>query len=503
MDGYADLEGTLKNWTDHPKILVIGDLMLDRYTSGTTERTSQEAPVIVLRAQAEREHRLGGAASVSHMLSALGAEVTCMGVVGNDENGRILTDHLHQANIQTTLTAEDGSRPTTTKERFVGRNGSGLPSQILRVDTESTHAIPNSIETDLLCLFEQFVTEFDAILVSDYCKGVCTPSLLKSVVATARSHDIPVLVDPGRDRDFSIYRNVSLIKPNRSETQSATGRTIATAEDAFQAGTEMCSKYSIGAAVITLDSDGMCLTSVKGNGGVYPTAARSVYDITGAGDMVLAILGICYASGIHPESAVQLANVAAGLEVDRTGVAVISRDELLRELQSHGLSKSRKLIGSNEDAARIAEEYRRRGKSIVFTNGCFDLLHVGHVTYLEEAASHGDVLIVAVNSDASVSRLKGPNRPIISETDRVAMLSSLACVDNVILFDSDTPCELLHTMQPDVLIKGGTYSKTEVVGYQIVEGYGGKVVVAGLVGGVSTTRIVESVSQQNQLRRAG
>lgn len=503
MDGCPDLVTTLKQWNERPKILVVGDLMLDRYTSGITERTSQEAPVIVLRTDGQGENRLGGAASASHMLAALGAEVTCMGVVGNDENGRILKSHLQRANIQTTLTAEDGSRPTTTKERLVGRNGSGLPSQILRVDTESTLAIPESIENDLLCLFMQMVKDFDAILISDYSKGVCTPSLLRSVISAANDHKIPVLVDPGRDRDFSIYENVNLIKPNRVETQVATGHTISTADDAFQAGTELCTKYSIGTAVVTLDSDGICLTSAAGNGGIYPTAARSVYDITGAGDMVFAILGMCFASGIHPENAVQLANIAAGLEVDRTGVAVFSRDELLREIRSQNYSKSRKCIDSIIDATRIADEYRRRGKSVVFTNGCFDLLHVGHVTYLEEAADQGDILVVAVNSDSSVSRLKGPDRPIIAEADRVAMLSSLACVDHVVLFDSDTPRELLHAMKPDVLIKGGTYSKNEVVGYEIVEGYGGKVIVAGLVGGVSTTRIVESVSQQNQLRRAG
>jgi D-beta-D-heptose 7-phosphate kinase/D-beta-D-heptose 1-phosphate adenosyltransferase len=255
-------------------------------------------------------------------------------------------------------------------------------------------------------------------------------------------------------------------------------------------------------AVITLDASGMALARADGTGKIFAAKARSVYDITGAGDMVLAMLALGFGARLPAETSVQLANVAAGLEVDRTGVTALTREEIRAELNVHPRQSLRKQL-TNEQAARLAGEYRRRGKSIVFTNGCFDLLHVGHVTYLEEAASHGDVLIVGVNSDQSVRRLKGPQRPIVGETDRAMMLASLGCVDHVVLFDEDTPHSLLAEIRPDVLVKGGDYAPHEVVGHEIVEAQGGRVEVTGIVPDVSTTQIVESVRQRSDLRKAG
>ncbi|MCA9213107.1 MAG: D-glycero-beta-D-manno-heptose 1-phosphate adenylyltransferase [Planctomycetales bacterium] len=500
MDCTTDLSSVVNNLPSNPRILVLGDLMLDRYTTGIAERVSQEAPVLVLSSKSV-EHRLGGAASVANMVAALGADVVAAGVVGDDAVGEQLKRSLQDASVSTEFVVTDSERQTTLKERFVGRNGSGLPSQILRVDTESKHDLNESIERRLVELVTSSIDDFDAVLISDYAKGVCTRRLLNRVISVANEAAVPTLVDPGRDRDFSIYRNVSLIKPNRIESSLAIGKPIRTHDEAINGGAELCNRFDIDAAIITLDSDGMCLVTHNGEGQIFSTTARSVYDITGAGDMVLSVLGLCLAGGVQIENAIQIANVAAGLEIDRAGVAVLNRSEIANGCEQSA-GKARKAI-TLQQAADCAEEFRRKGKTIAFTNGCFDLLHVGHVTYLEEAASLADVLIVGVNSDSSVRQLKGPERPVIHEHDRLAMLSALSCVDHVILFSSETPCDIIRAVRPDVLVKGGTYTTDQVVGHEIVEAYGGKVCVTNVVDGVSTTRIVDSLTNRTTLRKAG
>lgn len=479
-----------------PRILVLGDLMLDRYTSGRANRTSQEAPVLVLEVE-NREHRPGGASNVCQMLATLDCKVTCVGVVGDDDAGERLVRQLSASGVNASTVVTDNQRPTTLKERFVGRSGSGLPSQILRVDTETRTPISATTETRIVNLLQHEVARHDAVLISDYDKGLCTARCVEAAIGFANEAGIPVLVDPGRGRDVRMYRGATVIKPNRPETEAATGFTISHPDDALAAGRQLCQDLALDMAVITLDADGIALSLHDGTGQVFPTRARSVYDITGAGDMVLAVLGLAIADGVAPAEAVQLANVAAGLEVDRAGVAVFTRDELLANLLAHRTQSSRKVsdIGT---VARLAEDYRLRGKQIVLTNGCFDLLHIGHVTYLEEAASLGDILIVAINSDASVRRLKGPERPVIAQQERAAMLAALGCIDHVVVFDNDTPHALLDAIRPDVLVKGGTYSKEEVVGREIVESYGGKICLAGVVDGVSTTQIVKQVRDARQ-----
>ena len=494
----------LLNTLEHlssPRALVLGDLMLDRYTWGSADRTSQEAPVPVLRVQ-HRENRLGGASNVCHMLRVLEARVTCAGVVGQDSSGTTLIELLQQSGVDTQLILRCTDRMTTLKERFVGRSGSGVPSQMLRVDTETTEAIASPVEQLLLAGIRQRITDHDVVLISDYAKGVCTPRCVRETIQAAREAAKPILVDPGRDRDYRIYAGATVLKPNRHETEAATQRRIRTPEDALEAGAELCRKLSLEMAVITLDASGMALARADGTGKIFAAKARSVYDITGAGDMVLAMLALGFGAGMPAEASVQLANVAAGLEVDRTGVTALTREEIRAELNVHPRQSLRKQL-TREQASRLATEYHRRGKSIVFTNGCFDLLHVGHITYLEEAASQGDVLIVGVNSDQSVRRLKGPQRPIVGETDRAMMLASLGCVDHVIVFDEDTPHNLLAEIRPDVLVKGGDYAPHEVAGHEIVEAQGGRVEVTGIVPDVSTTQIVESVRQKSDLRRAG
>jgi len=482
-----------------PRILVLGDLILDRYTWGNAERISQEAPVIVLRAD-RRESRLGGAANVVNMLAALGAQVSCCGVVGADPSGEELRQALQEAGAQCDLVAADEARPTSVKERFVGRASSRHPSQILRVDHESCEPLSAALEDRLSAQLVTALAHQDALLISDYGKGVCTPRLLRATIDAARRLGVPVIVDPARECPLAHYRGVTMIKPNRLETELATGRKIRLPAEAEQAGRLLCEQLDARMALITLDRDGMMLVEADGTGEMFPTQARAVYDITGAGDMVLAMIGLCLAGGTTPGDAVRLANVAAGLEVERAGVAVIYRDEIHSALLADRAGMARKVV-TLAQAGAAAAELRRRGQKVVFTNGCFDLLHVGHVTYLSEAASLGDVLFVGVNSDASVRKLKGPSRPVISEGDRAAMLAALACVGHVVVFDDDTPHRLLETIRPDVLVKGGTYTPDQVVGHEIVTAYGGTVCVTGVVDGISTTNILASLSRGETLDR--
>ncbi len=474
-----------------PRILVIGDLILDRYTWGNAERISQEAPVIVLRAD-RREARLGGASNVCAMLRGLDALVSCAGVVGEDEAGETLCRMLTEDQVDREMVLVDRSRPTTVKERFIGRASARHPNQILRVDSETREPLDRRLEDELIRSLQVSVARYSAVLISDYGKGVCTTRVLRAAMEACRIAGVPVLVDPKRTDDYGIYRGATVLKPNRVETESATGCRIESGEDAFRAGARLCEQLGLATAVITLDRDGMALVPRRGDGRLYATRPRAVYDITGAGDVVLAVLGICWAGGIAAEEAVQLGNIAGALEVERTGVSKVTREEIRGELLAQARPGFQKILRLDELAA-FGEQQRGLGRKVVFTNGCFDLLHVGHVTYLAEAASYGDVLVVGVNSDASVRKLKGPSRPVITEMDRAALLAALACVDGVIIFEDSTPHRLLETLRPDVLVKGGTYAPSEVVGREVVEAYGGEIRLTRVVDGISTTRIVDSI----------
>jgi D-beta-D-heptose 7-phosphate kinase / D-beta-D-heptose 1-phosphate adenosyltransferase len=483
-----------------PRILVLGDLLLDRYTWGNAERISQEAPVIVLRAD-RREARAGGAANVANMLAGLEARVSCCGVIGSDAAGGELRRLLVAGGANCDLVLEDASRPTSVKERFVGRASGRHPSQLLRVDHEHCTPLCESLEQHFIEAIAAQIAHHDALLISDYGKGVCTPRLLHCAIEAANRAGVPVIADPSQSGPLSRYRGVTVIKPNRLETELATGLKIVTEADALTAGRKLCQDLAAKMALVTLDRDGMMLVKNDGTGEIFPTHARAVYDITGAGDMVLAMVGLCLAAGALPAQAVRLGNVAAGLEVERAGVAVIFRDEILAELLTGPDGAARKIV-THRQVALVAEEHRRRGEKVVFTNGCFDLLHAGHVRYLSEAAVLGDVLIVGVNSDHSVRKLKGPTRPVIGQRDRASLLAALSCVQYVVVFDDDTPHALLDAIRPDVLVKGGTYTTDEVVGREIVEAYGGQVRVTGLVDGVSTTNILASMARGQTVHSA-
>jgi D-beta-D-heptose 7-phosphate kinase/D-beta-D-heptose 1-phosphate adenosyltransferase len=482
-----DLSALIRN-LGQPRVLVIGDLILDRYIFGNAERISQEAPVPLLRVD-KREVRLGGAASVASMLSCLGADATLAGVVGGDRQAPVVFDLLKRFGINSELVLPDPDRPTTLKERYIGRAHDRHPQQMLRVDFEDRTPLAAALETCLMNGFDAHLSSCDIVLVSDYDKGVCTPRLLRHVIDRARAFRLKVLVDPIRGSDYSRYHGASCLTPNRTEAQLASGLAVGDPAAALVAGEKLRQQLNAEALVVTLDKDGMALAHADGRRQVFPTRSRQVYDITGAGDMVLSVLGLCLAAGADYDEAVALGNVAGGLEVERLGVATLTRDDLLRDLAAD-VPQASKVLGPTDLAIEL-DRRRRQGERIVFTNGCFDILHVGHVRYLQQARDLGQTLVVGLNSDASVRRLKGPTRPVNAAEVRAEVLAALACVDYVTAFDEDTPQRLIETVRPHVLVKGADYRPDQVVGREFVESQGGQVVLLPLVPGQSTTRLVE------------
>jgi D-beta-D-heptose 7-phosphate kinase/D-beta-D-heptose 1-phosphate adenosyltransferase len=473
-----------------PHVLVLGDLILDRYVWGDAERISQEAPVILLR-QDREEIRLGGAANVANMLSGLEADVTIAGVVGDDADGTSMREELESTGVSCDGLIADSTRPTTVKERYIGRAQHRHPHQMLRVDRETRRPLSDEPRRELLDRLIPTLGDYQAVLISDYAKGVCTPEVLEAVIAACRERNVPVIVDPASVTDYRHYTGATAITPNRLETERATGREIRSIEEAKSAGIKLCAQLNLSHAFITLDSDGIVLALSDGSTELLPTRKREVYDITGAGDMVLATIGVGTAAGIAPVDLARLANIAGGLEVEQIGVVTVTREEMLRDLIAGGRGNSDK-ISTLEGLVRHVEARRSIGQRIVFTNGCFDVLHLGHVSYLQQAAREGDCLIVAINSDESVRSLdKSPDRPIFGQDDRSAMLAALEAVDYVIVFDEATPHVVLERLKPDLLVKGGTYSHDEIVGWELVEGYGGQVKPMGAVPGVSTTELLK------------
>lgn len=474
-----------------PKILVVGDVMVDQYTHGPVNRISQEAPVLVLRAD-EIDSRLGGAANVAAMIASLSATVSCAGAVGTDTNATKLEELLRERAIAPYLCA-DSSRVTTLKQRFVGRAAGRHPSQVLRVDHESSHELAQKIVQPWLKTLCVAMEDHDLVVISDYAKGVCTPQLVQELIRHAKHHNIPVLVDPGQGRPLSMYAGATLIKPNRAEAESLFGLPMKNWKQAQQTVAEF-SDWPCEHLLITLDAEGLLLCPQDKSPHYLTTRPRSVYDITGAGDAVISAVAVAWAAGWTPVEAAWLGNLAGGIEVEHPGATPITREQLMAEMTC-GQSPWATKVLSATDAATACRRRQATGERVVLTNGCFDLLHFGHVTYLQQARQQGDCLLVAINSDRSVRDIKGPTRPVIDQTQRAAMLAALTCVDYVVVFDEPTPHLLLQTIRPDLLVKGGNYSIDEVVGKEVVEEYGGTVSVLDLVDGISTTRIVETIQQ--------
>jgi len=480
-----------------PRVLVVGDLMLDRYVWGDAERISQEAPVVLLRAD-KREERLGGASSVASMLRALGAKVALAGVVGGDADAGRIRQLLSDLDIDHEGVIADAERPSTVKERYIGRAQQRHPQQMIRVDYEARKPIPAAVETRLTQAIASQVRKADIVLVSDYDKGVCTAEVLAAAVA-ARARGLRVLADPIRGDDYRKYRGCSAVTPNRLEAGLATGRPVGSGEQALAAAAQLQEQLDLEAAVVTLDKDGMALAHRDQRRQVFPTRPRQVYDITGAGDMVLAVLGMVLAGGADYDPAIRLANVAGGLEVEKIGVATVTRDELLRDLLRAGATArpggcpGMDKVLSRDGLRHELESRRRLGQRMAFTNGCFDVLHAGHVHYLHEARAQADLLVVGLNSDAGVRALKGPGRPVNPVEARAQVLAALQAVDYLSVFHEPTPLALIEALRPDVLVKGADYRKDQVVGAEFVESYGGRVHLASLRQGYSTTALLQKL----------
>jgi D-beta-D-heptose 7-phosphate kinase/D-beta-D-heptose 1-phosphate adenosyltransferase len=468
--------------------------MVDRYLFGEANRISPEAPVMILEA-VETEFRAGGGAGVATFLRAFGAKVSVAGVIGNDSMGNLLIDRMVASGIDCEAVISDADRVTTTKERFLGTQEHRQPRQILRVDHETRTPITESVADLILAYVSAHSDSTDVILVADYAKGVCTEYLIQRLIRLGRTNGIPVLVDPGRGVSLSLYAGAWLLKPNRTEASAMIGRSIHSVEQAIDAAALIMAKADVDNLIITLDVDGAVFASRNGLAKHVSTGIRQVADITGAGDMFLAALALAVGSGMSREQAVEVANCAAGLEVERVGSSAISLDELIDSLNCQLRDSASKIV-HRDSLVRIRDFCRENGKRVVFTNGCFDLLHVGHVECLEVARSMGDMLVVGVNSDASVRRLKGNERPVFQQDHRIRMLAALSCVSFVVVFDEDDPCSLIRLLTPDVLVKGGTYLLHEVVGHEIVEQHGGRVEVVPMIEGISTSSLLSRIRKR-------
>jgi D-beta-D-heptose 7-phosphate kinase/D-beta-D-heptose 1-phosphate adenosyltransferase len=450
------------NWASK-RLLVVGDVMLDKYIWGEVGRISPEAPVPVVRATHQSEQP-GGAANVAMNLSRLGAQTHLIGFTGGDENERLLAARLETDGIATSFVVSEGF-PTITKQRILGGR-----QQMLRLDSERLDARPQGDYNRLIAAVLEQLPGCQAVVLSDYAKGVFTPEVCRQVVVAARGSGIPVLVDP-KSADFSRYRGATTICPNLGELA-------------------MVASLDLEFITATLGDKGIALVR-PGKHSIAPAVARQVFDVSGAGDTVISVLALCLASGLDPEVSVQLANVAAGIVVGKVGTVPVEKHELLAALSPElALHAEDKVVSREELIARVAL-WKANGERVVFTNGCFDLLHVGHITLLEQAHRFGDRLIVAINSDASVSGLKGPNRPIVGERERARVLAALAAVDAVVIFREPTPMELILSTRPDVIVKGGDYVVDTVVGAPEVLSWGGQVKIVPIVEGYSTTLLLD------------
>jgi D-beta-D-heptose 7-phosphate kinase/D-beta-D-heptose 1-phosphate adenosyltransferase len=476
------------------RVLLVGDLILDQYIYGDAERISPEAPVPVLRS-VDRTQAAGGSANVAACLRALGLDVLCCGIVGEDNHGSRLNGLLADLGTDNEGVIRIADRPTTTKTRLVGLAQHRHRQQLLRVDEESTEPLSAKDAARLADAAVAGAKRADVICIEDYRKGVVTADIVKTVIAAAARRSTPVLLDPALIPDYSDYRGVGILTPNRNELSVATGRSCDTVADATEAARGLCRDLECQAIAVTLDRDGAVLVRADGQAEYIATRPRSVYDNTGAGDAVLSMMAAATAAGGTLLQAVRLANVAGGLEVEKFGCVPITRDEVLAELRLEESRRNGKLRGVEELVAEL-ELRRSRGETVVFTNGCYDLIHAGHIDFLTKARDLGSLLVVGLNSDRSVKALdKGPGRPICSEGDRARVMGALHCVDYVVLFDEPDPDWIVRQVKPDVLVKGEDWAVKGVIGREFVESRGGKVVLLPLVEGLSTTHLIERIRQ--------
>ena len=469
-----------------PKILVIGDFMLDVYVYGDALRISPEAPVPVLKVT-KTEHRCGGAGSVAADLAALGALPVCLGVIGEDRNGKVLQQMLTEfgANITGLLTV--ANRPTISKQRLIGLAQHRHQQQLFRIDEESTEPLSEAQYEQILQVCRDNLEQADIVCLQDYNKGLLNAPLCRQIIESATQAKKKVLVDPCLAGDYSKYTGATLMTPNRQEASEAVGFEIKNAEGAAGAAEQLLKRLNLDAVVITLDKEGAYLKT-EDISAAMPTRPRSVYDVTGAGDIVLATLAITLAAGCDYRMAVELSNITGGIEVEKFGAATVSIEEVINEIAGQS-DKIRPIDSLVEALGR----HRSRNETVVFTNGCFDVVHRGHIEFLKFCKLHGDIVVVALNSDSSTKAIKGPERPVNNQYDRAAVLAALETVDYVTVFDEPDPLKVIEKIRPDILVKGQDWADRGVVGREFVESYGGTVVLAPLVEGKSSTTMIERI----------
>ncbi|HUT30953.1 MAG TPA: bifunctional heptose 7-phosphate kinase/heptose 1-phosphate adenyltransferase [Sedimentisphaerales bacterium] len=474
-----------------PKVLVVGDFMLDVYVYGDALRISPEAPVPVLKV-CRTDYGCGGAGSVAADVAALHGTAYCLGVIGNDRNGEILMRLLGEAGVETGgLLVADDNRPTISKQRLIGLAQHRHRQQLMRMDQESSEPLSDAQYGKILESYEQLLAKADIVCLQDYNKGLLSEEICSQMIKLGRESGKSVLVDPCLTRDFSKYTGASCITPNRKEASAAVGFEITSADTAASAAERLAETLHIEAVVITLDCDGAYLKTGQ-VAEIVPTRPRSVYDVTGAGDTVLATLAVALAAGVDHKTAVQLANIAGGIEVEKFGAATVTIEEIINEIIADNRGKAGK-VRALDDLLHELKWRRTQNQTIVFTNGCFDVVHRGHIEFLKFCKGQGDIVVVGLNSDGSVKSIKGPQRPINNQYDRAAVLAAMESVDYIVVFDEPEPLNLVRKVRPDVLVKGRDWAEKGVVGREFVESYGAKVVLAPLVEGKSSSSVIEKM----------
>lgn len=470
-------------------ILVIGDIMLDRYYFGISKRISPEAPVPILKKKEERMV-VGGAANVAVNIAKAGQKVTILSLIGEDIEGNNLINLLQKNNIDTSLIIKDKNRCTSVKTRFIGQNN----IQMFRFDEEITEKIEQQSSDKILNMLEKYVSNYDIVVISDYNKGLLTVENTKKMIEIANKNNVKTLIDV-KEPKYEKYKNAYLIKPNLDELNQITGMKVDSEEQILEASRTLLKEANCNYVLATRGKDGMMLVSKEDYKNIQ-CMSREVYDVTGAGDTVISYLATCMANEISLLDAIQISNYAAGVGVSKMGTYAVSINEIQEYIEEENNVQLKNKIVTADKLAEILKN--KQNKKVVFTNGCFDIFHVGHSRYLRETSKLGDILVVGLNSDSSVKRLKGEKRPIVTQNERAELLASLEFVSYVVVFNEDTPYNLICKVKPDIITKGGDYNPNDVVGKDIVESYGGKVVICPLIEGKSTTNIIEKILQENK-----
>ena len=462
------------------KVMVIGDIIFDRYIFGTVQRISPEAPVPIINVK-EESFVPGGAANTAHNISALGGKAYLVGICGDDIAQNQLIDFLYEKDVDTEGIITDKTRSTIEKLRIIGDK-----QQIARVDNEKTDPIAEKIKQKILDIVKKNLSKVRVIVFSDYAKGVLSKDLCQEIIKLAKDKSIITIADP-KPSNKDYYKGVSFITPNFKEAKELAKDMPYDTEEDIKNMIINIEKELDTKALVTRSEKGISLLD-DDKLTTIPTQAKEVFDVSGAGDTVVATLALALAAGAEVNEAVNLANHAAGIVVSKIGTATVSNSELQKAFE-----KESSKVKTLEELKEIVKKLKSKNKKIVWTNGCFDILHVGHTRYLQEAKKQGDILILGLNSDTSIRRIKGKDRPIINEDDRAEVLSALSCVDYIIFFDSDTPIEEIKAIMPDIIVKGSDYKKEEVIGHELMDKAGGKVALIQLVDGKSTTNIIDKI----------